>query len=549
VGIFMERSPEMIVALLGVLKAGAAYVPLDPDYPAERLAFMINGTRAAMCLTQQRHLPNFPTVCAEIVCLDTDGKIAAEEYVENPVTGVTPENPAYIIYTSGSTGTPKGVEIRHAGLTNLVKWHQRVYGPRSGDRATQLTSPAFDASVWETWPYLAAGASIHVPDEETRRSPSILLNWLARSAITICFLPTPLAEAILEEQLPTALALRFLLTGGDKLRHRPRRALPFRLVNHYGPTETTVVATCAPVESGEGLSVSPPIGRPIDNSQVYIVDRSFNSVPVGVPGELCIAGDGLARGYLNHSDLTAEKFVPNPFSDRPGERLYRAGDLARRLSDGNIEFLGRIDHQVKVRGYRIEPGEIEAALRGHPQVSEAVVLAREDPPGNKRLVGYVVSRERAGIGDLRNFLSHKLPDYMVPSAFVFMESLPLTSNGKIDRGALPVPEQVRPELESAFVAPRTPTERALAKTWAEILKLERIGIGDNFFELGGHSLLATQVISRVRDAFEIELPLRSLFENPTVAGLAQRIEVLLWAGKNNQLPCGFKARDREEIKL
>jgi acyl-CoA synthetase (AMP-forming)/AMP-acid ligase II/acyl carrier protein len=377
----------------------------------------------------------------------------------------------------------------------------------------------------------------------------MLLNWLARNAITICFLPTPLAEAILEEQLPTALALRFLLTGGDKLHHRPRRALPFRLVNHYGPTETTVVATCAPVESGDRLSVSPPIGRPIDNSQVYIVDRSFNSVPVGVPGELCIAGDGLARGYLNHSDLTAEKFVPNPFGDMPGQRLYRTGDLARYLFDGNIEFLGRMDHQVKVRGYRIDLGEIETALRRHPRVSETVVAAEDEVSDDKRLVAYVVTDRPVDISELRNFLKLTLPDSMIPSAFVFLDSLPLTPSGKIDRRGLPKPDRRRPEFESAFVAPSTPTEELLARIWTDVLKLDRVGVDDNFFDLGGHSLLATQVVSRLRDAFRVELPLRSLFERPTVAGLAERIDTLLWAAERYRPSVDDQSGEREEIDL
>jgi acyl-coenzyme A synthetase/AMP-(fatty) acid ligase len=434
-------------------------------------------------------------------------------------------NLAYVIYTSGSTGRPKGVEIPHAGVVNLVAWHQRVYHVTPADRATQIAGPAFDASVWELWPYLTAGASIHIPAEQTRTSPRQLLDWLVAEAITISFLPTPLAEAIVEEQLPTDLAVRALLTGGDQL-HPVHQALPFSLFNHYGPTEYTVVTTWTPVVTGTEADAPPPIGRPIANTQVYLLDPHLRPVPVGVPGELYIGGPGLARGYLNRPELTAERFIPHPFSEAAGARLYRTGDLARYMPDGRLEFLGRTDHQVKVRGFRIELGEIEALLRHHPAVQENVVLAREDVPGDTRLVAYVVPRsgQTPSIGELRSFLRGKLPEYMLPAAVRLLETLPLTPNGKVDRRTLPPPDHSRSELTGACVAPRTRVEAVLAGIWAKVLRLERVGIHENFFELGGHSLLATQVMHRVHEVFQVAPPLHSLFEEPTIARLASVIE-------------------------
>ena len=498
VGIYMERSLEMVVGLLGILKAGGAYVPLDLTYPKERLAFMLEDTQVPVLLTQERLVSGLPQHGATVVCLDADWEVIAQESEESLVSGATAENLAYVIYTSGSTGRPKGVEIQHAGLVNLATWHQRVYSVRPVDRATQVASPAFDATVWELWPYLTAGASIHIPDEETCASESKLLEWLAGESITLCFLPTPLAETVLEEHWPIGLVLRALLTGGDKLHRRPQKTLPFCLMNHYGPTENTVVTTCAPVTTGTETT-SPPIGRPIANTRTYLLDSHLQIVPVGVPGELHISGDGLALGYLNRPELTAEKFIPNPFSEEPGERLYKTGDLARYLPDSNIEFLGRIDHQVKVSGFRIELGEIEAVLGGHPAVHEVVVMAREDVPGDKRLVAYVVpvqGQAPAAI-ELRHFLKERLPEYMVPSAFVMLDMLPLTPNGKVDRRALPKPDGLHAETNESYVAPHTPMEKFIAEIWQEVLGVDRVSVHDNFFDLGGHSLLSIKVISRI----------------------------------------------------
>jgi acyl-CoA synthetase (AMP-forming)/AMP-acid ligase II/acyl carrier protein len=361
--------------------------------------------------------------------------------------------------------------------------------------------------------------------------------------------------------------LRTLLTGGDKLHLQPGQALPFGLANNYGPTENTVVTTWAAI-AGAGLQSDPAIGRPIDNASVYLLDPHLQPVPIGVIGELYIGGAGLARGYLNRPDLTAESFIPNPFSSEPGARLYKSGDLARYLPDGNIEFVGRIDHQVKIRGCRVELGEIETVLGQHPAVRQVVVVAREEaaeqgyasnnrkskienPKSEKRLIAYVAARREFAptVSDLRGFLRDKLPEYMVPSVFVILDALPLSSNGKIDRKALPAPDQARPDPTGAFVAPRTRTEELLAGIWTKLLHVEKVGTHDNFFDLGGHSLIATRVISRLREEFRVDLPLRSLFESPTVAGLAERIETLLWAGHRHQPAGAADSEEREEIKL
>ena len=373
---------------------------------------------------------------------------------------------------------------------------------------------------------------------------------MAEKGLTISFLPTPLARTLMEEPLLNDLRLRTLLTGGDKLHLRPGQALPFCLANNYGPTENTVVTTWAAVTDA-GLQADPPIGRPIDNACVYLLDLHLQPVPIGVIGELYIGGAGLARGYLNRPDLTGESFIPNPFSTEPVARLYKSGDLARYLPDGNIEFVGRIDHQVKVRGFRIELGEIETVLGDHPCVRQAVAVVREDEPDEKRLIAYVVAKQEfaSTTSDLRGFLKDKLPEYMVPSAFVMLDALPLTPNGKIDRKALPAPDEARPDPIGALVAPRTPTEELLAGIWTKLLHVEKVGIHENFFDLGGHSLLVTQVISRVREAFRVELPLRSLFEAPNVAGLAERIETILWAAEEYRPSVSDEPEEREEIKV
>ncbi|HWY29959.1 MAG TPA: amino acid adenylation domain-containing protein, partial [Candidatus Acidoferrum sp.] len=519
VGVCLERSVEMVAAKLAVWKANGAYVPLDPSYPTERLKFMLEDARMPVLLTQssiarnlQFGIPNLKLLCVDELLQEVrtgNGTGSAEHHSSRRLhRDPTPnsQNLAYVIYTSGSTGQPKGVEIEHRSLVNLICWHQRTYQVTPADRATQVATPAFDASVWELWPYLTAGASIHIPDDETRLSSGKLMRWLAQEKITLSFVPTPIAEPMLEEPWPDDCALRVLLTGGDKLHRPPGENLPCVLSNHYGPTESTVVTTWTPVPLMAGNGLPPPIGRPIANTEVYILDPNLQPVPIGVAGELHIGGAGLARGYHNRPGLTAEKFISNPFRSGAAARLYKTGDLVRWQPDGRIEFLGRLDHQVKIRGQRIELGEIEVALARHPGVREAVVVPRQDAKGENRLAAYLVPGEGAKLPpeSLRKFLKEKLPDAMVPSAFMVLEALPLTPNGKLDRNALPAPD-FQGGSETPFVAPRTPTEEKLAAIWREVLGAERIGVHDNFFELGGHSLSATRVISRTTGPFQIEL--------------------------------------------
>ncbi|MFL6196329.1 MAG: non-ribosomal peptide synthase/polyketide synthase [Thermoanaerobaculia bacterium] len=544
VAVCMDHGPERAVAVLAVLKAGGAYVSLDPDHPRERLAFIVEDARALVILTDSRIADRLPESSAAVILADRDGRdgMAAEPMAE---AAVLPENLAYVIYTSGSTGLPKGVEIPHAGLLNLVQWHQSFYSVTPADRATQIANPAFDASVWELWPYLTAGASLHVPDEEVRVSPPALLAWWRAEEITLSFLPTPLAEAVLADGEEPAV--RALIVGGDRLHARPPENAGFRLVNHYGPSEYSVVTTAAPVPAaGEGL---PPIGRPIDNTRVYVLDRSGHPVPAGVPGELYVAGVGLARGYLARPDLTAEQFVPDPWSAEPGARLYRTGDLVRWLADGQLDFVGRIDHQVKIRGFRIELGEIEAALRRHPAVRDAAVAVREGAAGSRRLAAFVAAGDEVRAEDLRAFLAERLPDYMVPPVVSLVASLPLSANGKLDRRALeslPLPEAAEAE---AGAAPRSPIEGEIARAWREILGIGAFGVHANFFELGGHSLLATQAISRLRSLFGVEVFLRDFFEQPTVAALARIVEERLQGGAAPAFPAIVPAPPAERMPL
>jgi len=522
VAVHVKRSAEMVVALLGVWKAGGAYVPLDPEYPLERLEFMLEDAQPPVVLTHSslrgKLKPKAPSL--KVICVD-------EAVLSAPAHGSssahTSHNLAYVIYTSGSTGRPKGVEIEHRSLMNLITWHQRTYKVTAADRATQLAAPGFDASVWEIWPYLTAGASVHIPDEETRLSPTALAAWLSREKISLTFVPTPLAEALLELDWPEECMLRAVLTGGDRLRRTPGPNFPCALVNHYGPTENTVVSTWSPVSHLPHRGGIPPIGRPLTNTQVFVLDRNLRPVPVGVPGELHVGGASLARGYHRRPELTAGKFISNPFSRDPGSRLYKTGDLVRWLPDGNLEFIGRLDNQVKVRGVRIELGEIESVLGGHPKLRRALVVAREQLPGGNQLTAYAVTANGHGPSpdELRAFLKSKLPAAMVPAEIVLLDELPVTPNGKIDYAALPVPDQKMTDEE--FVAPRTDAEEKIARIWSQILGGKRIGIHDDFFELGGHSLSATQVVARLHSEFHIQLPVRALFDHPTVAGLAEAV--------------------------
>ncbi|MBI5094511.1 MAG: amino acid adenylation domain-containing protein [Candidatus Hydrogenedentes bacterium] len=521
VGICLERTTYLPVAVLGVMKAGGAYLPLDPTHPKERLAGMLADAGAQVVVTRQHLLERLPKSGMTAICLDESPDSLAA-YPESDLPAVAgAKNLAYVIYTSGSTGTPKGVEIEHGGLVNLIAWHQRAFAVTPSDRAAMVASPAFDASVWELWPYVTAGASVHIPDVETRAAPAKMIEWLAQQRITVCFLPTPLAEAVLDEPWPDGASLRAALTGGDVLHKRPTAQTRFALYNQYGPTENTVVTTSARIEPGTDAA-PPEIGRPISNTRVYLLDRAGQPVPVGVPGELHVGGAGVARGYRNHPELTAEKFVSDSFSEAPGGRLYRTGDLARYRPDGNIEFLGRIDQQVKIRGFRIEPAEIEAVLGQHPAMCEVAVIPRDDAQGRKCLVAYIVSNGNPApaTNELRAFLLAKLPDYMVPAAFVSMDAIPRTSAGKVDWRALPHPDEAAPDSGARTVNARDIWELELVHIWEEVFQTRPIGVTDDFFDLGGHSFLAVHVMDRVQKRFGRELPITTLFQAPTIERMA-----------------------------
>ncbi|HEY9873030.1 MAG TPA: amino acid adenylation domain-containing protein, partial [Candidatus Obscuribacterales bacterium] len=526
VGIYVERSLEMIIGLLGILKAGGAYVPLDPAYANERLHFMLEDAQVQVLLTQ-KHLNVETAHELQTVYLDVDwGKISLES-TENPASQITPDNLAYIIYTSGSTGKPKGVQVNHRSVVHLFGTTRSLFNFDQSDAWTVFHSYAFDFSVWEIWGALTNGSKLVIVSQELTHSPSAFYELLCQEQVTVLNqTPSAIRQLIHYRNNGKNWNLRLMCCGGEALpAELAAELLQFNvpLWNFYGPTEATVWAGVYEVKSvfKEGVI---PIGRPLPDTQLYILDVNLQPVPIGVFGELHIGGAGLSRGYLNRPELTAEKFISNPFVNLKSARFYKTGDLARYLPDGTIEFVGRIDHQVKIRGFRIELGEIEAVLSQHPEVQQVVVIAREDNPGDKRIVAYIVSTvETLHTKSLRGFLKDKLPEYMIPSAFVLLEALPLTPNGKIDRRALPTPDNTRLDVHTNFVAPRNPTEEVIADIWTQVLGVEQIGIDDNFFELGGHSLLATQVVSRLRKAFGVELPLRYLFESPTVAGLSDRL--------------------------
>ncbi|MBD2741472.1 non-ribosomal peptide synthetase [Coleofasciculus sp. FACHB-1120] len=540
VGIFVERSLEMVIGILGILKAGGAYVPLDPAYPPERLAFILSDAQVQVLLTQQQLVASLPKTSAKVVCLDCEWELIAQESQDNVKGETTGENLAYVIYTSGSTGKPKGVLINHSNIVRLFAATESRFHFNQQEVWTLFHSYAFDFSVWEIWGALIYGGRLVVVPYWVSRSPEAFYELLCKERVTVLNqTPSAFRQLIQVEQsltTPRNLALRWVIFGGEALelqslkpwceRHGDR--FP-QLVNMYGITETTVHVTFRPITTADlREDAGSVIGIPIPNLQVYVLDAHQNLLPIGVPGEMYVGGAGLARGYLNRPELTAEKFIPNPFlqQSEKSELLYKTGDLARYLPNGELEYLGRIDHQVKVRGFRIELGEIEAVLSQHPAVQQTVVIAREDNSSYKNLVAYVVPMPAEAATtplQLRSFLKEKLPDYMVPSAFVLLEAIPLTPNGKIDRRLLNTLGKINPYLEKNFVAPRTPIEQAVADIYAQILNLQQVGCSDNFFELGGHSLLAMQVTSRLRETFQVELPLRTLFESPTVAELAEVI--------------------------
>ncbi|MFL6192561.1 MAG: amino acid adenylation domain-containing protein, partial [Thermoanaerobaculia bacterium] len=528
VAVCAERTIERVVGIVATLKAGGAYASLDPDYPAERLAYLIEDARAPVLLTESRLLEKLPATWATVIRLDRDLDALAGDGDESrpPAVALDPDHLAYVIYTSGSTGRPKSVAVPHKGLLNLVLWHHETCGVTPEDRGTQVASPAFDVAVWELWPLLAGGAGVYIPDQETRLSSSRTMRWFAEEGITLAFLPTPLADVALGEEIEPGLdlKLRALVVGGDRLHRYPRPETPFGLLNIYGPAEHSVVTTAewVPAMPREAAPARfPSIGRAVANTRVYLLDRDGRPVPAGVPGELYVSGPGLARGYLHRPELTAERFLPDPWE--PGGRMYRIGDLARWLPDGSLDFLGRVDFQVKIRGMRVELGEIEAMIGQHPGVREAVVVVREDHPGDRRLTAYVAgaAEPRPAVVELKSFLERELPAYMVPQDWLLLDALPLTPNGKVDRRALPQPGR-QVEAETA-VAPRTPLEDLLASVFGQVFGLATVSVLDDFFDLGGHSLLATQVVSRVK-AMGIDLEVRALFEEPTIEGLARWIQ-------------------------
>jgi amino acid adenylation domain-containing protein len=516
----MQRSIAAVVAALGVMRSGAAFLPLDPAHPAERTAFTIADAGAEVILaTGARELERrgFHTVH-----LTLDGTLPATGRAFEPVK-IGPADLAYMIYTSGSTGTPKGVELTHGGLSALVQWHVDAFTVGESDRASHLAAVGFDAAVWEVWPYLAAGACIHIVPPDLSADADALGAWLVEHAITLAFAPTPLAERLMHRTWPAEIPLRFLLTGGDRLRSYPPATLPFRVVNNYGPTECTVVATSGLVPPGP-CSTPPPIGRAIAGTTVTVVGPDGRRAPDGTAGELWIGGAGVARGYRHRPELNDAKFVPDPFSPDPNGRIFRTGDRGRVLPDGQIEFIGRLDDQLKIRGFRIEPGEIESVLNAHPAVRASAVVASPGASGDDLLVAYIVAAAQApSVEELRAFAGDRLPDYMIPARFVNLTELPENDNGKIDRELL----RNRPADEArgvTFVEPATPTEKQLTQIMAVLLNMERVGVDDDFFELGGHSLLGTQLIARVHDAFGVKLTLRDIFRATTVAALALEVQ-------------------------
>ncbi len=535
VGICLDRSFDMVASVLAALKAGAAYLPLDPTYPHERLRFMLEDSRAAILLTHSRLRHVFPNVSTPTLCLDEDWSHGTRPNCENPTNVTSPENLSYLIYTSGSTGKPKGVAMIHRALVNLIDWQTKESRLGPGAKTLQFTSLSFDVSFQEMFGAWRSGGTLVLISAEMRLSPRELWNFIAREKIARIFLPfvalQQLADAAAIEGT-TAEALREVITAGEQLQITPRlrdlfaRHPEATLHNHYGPSETHVVTALTLGGDPQVWPALPSIGRPIQNTQIYLLDRNREPAALGLPGELFIGGVALARGYFERPDVTAEKFIRDPFSLEPGARLYRTGDLARYLPDGQIEFLGRIDHQVKIRGYRVELGEIEAALNKQNDVRESVVVARESS-AQKQLVAYVVPKQPGKLTApaLRSELKQQLPDYMVPTAFVFLEKLPLTPSGKVDRKALPAPEQAN--MPAAVSIPKgrpwLPIQFQLVQIWEEVLGVKPIGIGDNFFELGGHSLLAVKMMDRVEELTGRKLPVTALFEDATITHLAELI--------------------------
>jgi amino acid adenylation domain-containing protein len=534
VAICAERSVEMVVAVLAVLKAGGAYAPIDPAYPQDRVAFMLADTNAPVLLTQERLLAGLPDHGARTVCLDDDRELI-ESHDDGPLEpSTTLDELAYVIYTSGSTGRPKGVAMAHRPLSNLIAWQLENLSAPAAARTLQFASLSFDVAFQEIFSTWCSGGTLVLLDEAERRDPEALLRFIAQQQVERVFMPFVALHGLCEAAAhlgATIPSLREVITAGEQLKASDALRDFFSeqsgctLVNHYGPTEGHVVSAHSLAGDPARWPALPPIGRPIVNARIYLLDRKGQPVPIGVPGELHIGGASLARGYLNRPELTDERFVPDPFSKAPQARMYRTGDLARHSPDGEIEYLGRTDHQLKIRGFRVEPGEIEAAMREHPGVSDAVVVGREDETGAKRLVAYLVGGKSApGVEGLREHLRHTLPDYMIPSAFEFLDALPLTPNGKVDRTRLALAPLAGTDPARRRILPSTDTERRLAAIWSRLLNIEEVGVDESFFELGGHSLMAVRLFAEIERKLRVRLPLSSLFENATIAGLAELVE-------------------------
>ena len=546
VALCLGRTSDMIVAMLGVLKAGGAYLPIDPDYPDERQRYIVDDSGVSHVISTSTWIGVLAGRVPSPVLLDSDREAIASRSSRAPAVSAIPDNIAYCIYTSGSTGKPKGVLLEHRQVVRLMVNDHMPFTFTEEDVWSMFHSYCFDFSVWEMYGALLYGGKVVIVSQGVNKDPQLFLDLMHSEEVTVLN-QTPGAFLQLMHhalgQRRTNVTLRYVIFGGEAL--APRQLQPWnrvypdvKLINMYGITETTVHVTFKEL-AGEDLDKDASnIGGPIPTLQTYLVDSGLRLLPVGVPGELHVGGAGLARNYLDRPALTAERFIPNPFGDTAGSRLYKTGDLGRYLPDSNIEFLGRMDHQVKIRGFRIEVGEIEAALSKHPDVREAVVLARENQAGEKRLVAYLTTDRKTPLStkELRDSLKNQLPEYMLPTAFVTLESFPLTPNRKVDRRALPEPEAMTNDLEETYVAPSTPQEEILVDIWSQLLGIARVGVHDNFFEQGGHSLLATQLVSRVREAFKVDVPVRTLFENPTVAGLAAAITATGRGGTKISLP-------------
>lgn len=556
VGVCMHRSPRLVIGLLAVWKAGGAYVPMDPTYPAERLAFMLHDANLRVLLTDRTSRRLFPSAVDRTVCLELHWPLIAQESIENLPPAAAPSNLAYVMYTSGSTGRPKGAMILHRGLVNYLCWAIEAYAVQGDGSVPVHSSISFDLTVTSLYPPLLTGGRVELlPEEDGAQALLAALRQTKdRTLVKITPAHLELLSAALRPVEAAGMTRAFVIGGENLLAEKLRLWREFapgtRLINEYGPTETVVGCCVYEVRPDDPASGPVPIGHPIANTELYVLDAEGKPVPDGTAGELYIGGAGVARGYWNRPELTAERFIDDPFSGREGALLYKTGDLARRRADGVFEYLGRVDDQVKIRGYRIELGEIEATLASHPAIGSCAVIARETTPGEQQLIAYatVAHGASANAPDLHQHLKQKLPEYMLPAHYVFLDALPLTPNGKVDRKALPAPTREDAPADDGYAAPRTETEVALARIWAGLLGIPRIGIHDDVFDLGAHSLLAMRAVTQIRQVFDVNLQLRNLFERPTPAGLAEMIDAMSWnaTAPSTTAPAGT---DREETVL